>query len=207
MGAIETCFKKLTGVFGDYSEQQMVDCGYGQFGANGCDGARTYAYLAWAAANKIEFTHESNYPYQSTDSTFQCPANLPVYNQGARVSSDYRTPSSNEYLMKKMVYENSAVVASISANTISKYNGGIFEGCNPENYTVNHVILVVGNGTENGVDYWLIKNSWGADWGEDGFMKLQPGVEMCGIGRTMHTVSCEATPGPTDAPLHCNTLL
>ena len=201
MGAIETCFKKLTGVFGDYSEQQMLDCGYGQFGANGCDGARTYAYLAWAAANKIEFTHESNYPYQSTDSTFQCPANLPVYNQGARVSSYYGTPNSNEDLLKKLVHENSAVVASINANTIGEYKGGIYEGCDPSVTKTNHAILVVGYGTENGVDYWLIKNSWGADWGEEGYMKLQRGVGMCGIGQKMYTVSCETTSGPTDAPL------
>ena len=172
MAAIETCFKKISGVFGDYSEQQMIDCGYGQFGANGCDGAGVGSYLEWAATNKIEFTHESNYPYKSTESTYQCPANLPVYNQGARISSVFRTPNSNEDLMKKVVYENSAVVAAINANTIGKYKGGIFAGCDQE-VRVNHIILVVGYGTENGIDYWLIKNSWGTDFGEEGFMKLQ----------------------------------
>merc|ERR1712079_928069 len=45
MAAIETCFKKTTGVFGDYSEQQLVDCGYQQNGANGCNGAYTYSYI------------------------------------------------------------------------------------------------------------------------------------------------------------------
>ena len=39
MALVETCFKKVTGKFGDYSEQQFVDCGYGQYGANGCNGA------------------------------------------------------------------------------------------------------------------------------------------------------------------------
>ena len=45
MALVETCFKKVTGKFGDYSEQQFVDCGYGQYGANGCNGAAPHAYV------------------------------------------------------------------------------------------------------------------------------------------------------------------
>jgi hypothetical protein len=47
IAVIKTCFKKKTGVFGDYSEQQLVDCGYGGYG-NGCNGAPLNAYFKWA---------------------------------------------------------------------------------------------------------------------------------------------------------------
>ena len=45
---------------------------------------------------------------------------------------------------------------------------------------VNHAVLAVGYGVENGIPYWLIKNSWGADWGLDGYFKMELGKNMCG---------------------------
>jgi C1A family cysteine protease len=53
---------------------------------------------------------------------------------------------------------------------------------------VNHAVLAVGYGTDNGMDYWIIKNSWGAAWGDQGYFKMQRGVNMCGI------VNCNSYP-------------
>merc|ERR1712168_331060 len=198
--AIETCFKKKVGVFGDYSEQQLVDCAYHQHGANGCDGAAPHIYIKWADENKIRLAHESQYPYKNEETNYTCPS-LPVYNQGVRISGSFYTYAGDEDLLKKLVYEHGAVVAGVkAAGPFGKYGGGIFEGC-PAGSRPDHAITVVGYGTEGGVPFWLIKNSWGNNWGENGFIRMKRGVGMCGIGRSMAVVKCETVTGATDPPM------
>ena len=200
VATIETCFKKLTGVFGDYAEQELVDCAYGQHGANGCDGASYHAYAKWISINKKKLTHESLYPYLSKY-TYSCPRSLEPYNQGAKVTDFKYTYSGNEGMLKQLVYEHGAVVIGINTDDgFQDYEGGIFDSCRSAE-PLGHAVTVVGYGTQGGVDYWLIKNSWGRDWGEQGYMKLKRGVGMCGIGRYLVTVSCGSSHGPTDAPL------
>ncbi len=69
------------------------------------------------------------------------------------------------------------------ASDFKKYTSGIYTStiCKNGPQDVNHAVLAVGYGTENGVDYWLIKNSWGTGWGMDGYFKIKRGVNMCGI--------------------------
>ena len=122
------------------------------------------------------------------------------YNQGARVSDYYYTYNGDEETLKSLVARHGAVVTSVNADSpFMEYGGGIFAGCTSD--ATNHAVTVVGYGTENGEDYWLIKNSWGENWGENGYIRLKRGVGMCGIGKSMVTLDCEATSGPTDPPL------
>ena len=64
MALVETCFKKTVGVFGDYSEQQLLDCAYGSHGIYGCSGtAGTTGYAKWLALTKPDLAAEETYPY------------------------------------------------------------------------------------------------------------------------------------------------
>ena len=131
---------------------------------------------------------------------YTCPYDLKPHNQGARVTKTSYTQRGNEETLKRLVYEHGAVVTGVySTGPFQRYAGGIFQGCRSRR--ANHAVTVVGYGTKNGKKYWLIKNSWGKSWGEDGYIRLIRGQRMCGVGDTMVTVSCGSVQGPTDPPL------
>jgi len=197
----ETCFKKVTGGnFADVSEQHFLDCGYQKYDAGGCQGASLESYSRYWAQEKLGIAHENQYKYVMTANNYRCPSNLAGFNFGAKITEAYYTYSGTEDLMKELVYKHGAVITAVqSEGAFSDYSGGVFAGCgaNPQK---DHAVVVVGYGTENGVDYWLVKNSWGTGWGDKGFIKVKRGVSMCGIGQDISATICTATGGATEKP-------
>ncbi len=74
------------------------------------------------------------------------------------------------------IYARGPVTASINAECIETYTGGInmYDSCDWKNIP-NHAIQLNGWGSENGVDYWIARNSWGTYWGEHGFFRIVRG--------------------------------
>ncbi|KAL2558900.1 Cysteine protease 1 [Forsythia ovata] len=72
------------------------------------------------------------------------------------------------------------------------YKGDVYTStkCGSTPMDVNHDVLAVGYGVENGIPYWLIKNSWRADWGDNGYFKMEMGKNKCGKFSTDHNLSC-----------------
>ena len=97
----------------------------------------------------------------------------------------------SEIDLKIAVYEKGPVsVAFQVASDFKQYTSGIYSStiCKNGPQDVNHAVLAVGYGTSNGIDYWIIKNSWGTSWGEAGYFKMVRGKNMCGI------VNCNSYP-------------
>lgn len=74
----------------------------------------------------------------------------------------------NNYLALLSAVAIGPVAVTVDASTWDRYSSGIYDGCNQQSPSLDHGVLLVGYGTENGLDYWLIKNSWGPTWGENG---------------------------------------
>jgi cathepsin L len=75
---------------------------------------------------------------------------------------------------------------SVDASNFHNYESGIYQGCDyNQNIDIDHAVVLVGYGSENGTDYWIIRNSWGTTYGEDGFIRvLRESTVKCGVDNT-----------------------
>ena len=199
------CFYKESGGRKyDISEQLLLDCAYGQNTCFGCHGNAIEGLLIWAVKNNP--THgllleENNYPYL-VNPPEPPSCDLPdissqLFINDMRLDNLTYTYYGNERMLKTLVFQHGAVVVSIQESTKIYYGvqaGKIFEGCsNNPNAAYDHAVAVVGYGvSKNNVPYWIVKNSWGSDWGDKGFFFLRRGRGDCGIGKTMAVVTCSA---------------
>ena len=72
------------------------------------------------------------------------------------------------------------MVVALDAASLYYYKSGILGKSCSKNLP-NHAVVLVGYGTEKGVDFWRIKNSWGTDWGEGGFFRIARNINACNI--------------------------
>ncbi|XP_066992742.2 cathepsin L isoform X2 [Anabrus simplex] len=176
-GAIESHHAIKNGNLIPLSEQSLIDCSK-TYGTLGCEGGWMYQAYNYVKDNGID--KEESYPYKGMVDTCQHDDGK----QGASVNGYINMPSGNEELLKEAVGTIGPVSVTLDASVPSFqfYSEGIYEEPKCKNNYPTHAVLVVGYGTENGRDYWLIKNSWGTKWGENGYMKLARNKNNhCGI--------------------------
>jgi C1A family cysteine protease len=196
----ETCMVKsgvsITDL--DLSEQYLLDCGYNGGSMGGCNGASPHAYQVWFSENGGLAPHENTYPYGEAVGT--CDTSKAVYDAGAKVSNVVYDYSCSHDTLKGLVAAHGAVTVGIYASDSSfgNYASGIYQGCSSTNK--NHAVTVVGYGTEDDVDYWLVKNSWGTYWGDGGYIKMKRGSNECGIEDVCIYTECSTTTGSDEAP-------
>lgn len=179
IAAVEAVNQIATGDLISLSEQELVDCDRAQ--NQGCNGGLMDSAFDFIISNGGVDT-EKDYPYKGVDGV--CDTNKK--NSHVVSIDDFEdVPESNEEaLLKAVANQPVSVAIDAGGRDFQLYDGGIMMAgsCGTE---LNHAVLAVGYGTEHGVDYWIVKNSWGADWGEKGYIKLQRGANkpdgICGI--------------------------
>ncbi|KAF7268185.1 hypothetical protein GWI33_018647 [Rhynchophorus ferrugineus] len=177
IAVVESAYARQTGILLSLSEQQLVDCARGgNYISVGCYGGVYKDAFAYIVENGVET--EELYPYVAKTETCTA-AGAPVVN----ITAYHDISPKSEEDLATLVATNGPVGVSIVADTLKSYQSGVFTGfCVDWTFMIDHAVAVVGYGTENGVDYWLIRNSWGTTWGEEGYLKLQRGVNKCAVG-------------------------
>jgi len=176
-----------TGALTTLSEQQIVDCA----GSNGCNGGNPTA--AW---NYIVGTggqdKNSTYPFTGTYGSCKYSAS----NVGATVSPKNavtRIASGDVQTAMTLLANRTAISVGITgadADSFMHYQKGtVFQGPCSTNPNAGHAINIVGYGTSNGIDYWIVRNSWDVTWGDSGYAMFKRGVNLCGIESSMSTTT------------------
>ncbi|KAL9141774.1 hypothetical protein ABFS82_14G126500 [Erythranthe guttata] len=169
------------------SAQELVDCDTGNWKCKG-----GYAWKAFRFIKENGIATDKSYPYRDDDKQ-KCNFNK-KNSPAAWIDGYYRVHPNREDLMMKVVAKQ-PVTAEIDSSCFDfrHYSNGVFTGnCGTE---FDHIVTIVGYGTHvDGTKYWLVKNSWGSNWGEDGYIKMlrrsnvndkhTPGV--CGIAARVY---------------------
>ncbi|XP_045783691.1 procathepsin L-like [Maniola jurtina] len=160
------------------ANQALVDCAWG-FGAGGCNGGSDTAAYHWMIKYGLP-TEEEYGPYKNKDGYCEIDNMTTIY--PIKGFTDV-TPFSVEAL-KIAVMNHGPLSVSIdvgSSESLYNYNGGIFYDKDCTTTKVDHEVTLVGYGEIDGDSYWIIKNSWGRDWGIDGYFHISTRDNACGI--------------------------
>ena len=179
--AMEGAWAISTGKLIDLSEQQVMDCSskYINFGCNGGEMDHAFDY---AIDNGMCL--DEDIPYNAVSQA--CSDEEKKCNKVADFLYCMDVTPNNEQVLMQAVYETPVSVAiEADVRVFQFYSGGIIDSSTCGT-SLDHGVVIVGYGTEEDKDYWIVKNSWGEDWGENGYVRIARGSSttdngVCGI--------------------------
>jgi len=162
-----------TSTFTLLSQQQLIDCT-----TAGCNGGTFTSVYDYIISKGLESA--SNYPYNG--GTGPCKYNAHLVS--CHISDFEQVTAGNENIMAADLVQYGPLSAAIDASleSFQLYSGGVFYAAGCSSTNLDHAVLVVGYGAENGTDYWIAENSWGTDWGLEGYILMSRNRNNnCGI--------------------------
>jgi len=159
----------------ELSMQQIVDCDTQDDGCNGGDPPTAYQYVIGAGG----LESLADYPYTAQDGYCQFQSSLIARS----ISSwQYVTQSQNEQQMQQFTYSTGPPSVCVDASTWDSYQGGVYTSsdCGTQ---LDHCVQIVGWSVESGTNAWVVRNSWGTDWGYGGYLYVAIGEDACGIAQ------------------------
>lgn len=171
VAAVEGQLFLKTGNLTELSVQEIVDCG-SKYEAGGCKGGVVQGVFSYIA-DEGGMSSAADYPFKHKREKCQKSESVVAFNLTKYIL--VRSSDDDEILMRAIAKVGPIVsMMDIKHESFMRYSRGIYNEprCGQEPSTLNHAALAVGYGTENGVDYWIIKNSFGTTWGESGYMRI-----------------------------------
>ena len=191
VGNLEGLYALEKGVVKTFSEQLLVDCDTSD---SGCNGGLMELSFTWLKKNG-GFMLDADYPYTGRKSTCKQDktkfVDMTVTGYVKLGSSSSTWSPVDEDEVRDFLLETGPLAIALNANPLQTYTGGILDltksQCNPDG--MNHAVTLVGYGTEDGLDFWTVKNSWGKSWGESGYFRIARGKGTCGINQYITTAT------------------
>jgi len=184
VGNLEGLYAEHFGKLEELSKSVIIDCDTKDSGCNG--GLMEYA-LTWLKDNGI--MTEADYPTSSFQSECKIDIDKCIhmritgFEKLGGGSSTFQCTDEEE--MKEFLYKKGPVSVAFNANPLQTYASGIIDLTSSQcpMSGINHCALLVGYGNDSatGLDYWIVKNSWGKVWGESGYFRIRRGNGTCGI--------------------------
>ena len=175
-GAMEGAHQIASGDLVSLSEQELVDCDH--LGSQGCNGGSMAGAFFWYKSNKSEA--ENQYTYTAKTGTCHSTDFTGLFN-----SKGFKqvTAKSSSALMASIQTGPTSVAIEADKAVFQQYTSGILNStaCGTQ---LDHGVLAVGYGSENGQNYYIVKNSWNTTWGDQGYIKIAnngDGDGICGI--------------------------
>jgi cathepsin L len=176
-GSLEGQYYRKNKKLVSFSEQQLVDCSR-SYGNNGCSGGLMDNAFKYIKDQGIE--SEADYPYTAVNNNCKYSASKVV----TKVSGFTDVQHGNEAALQSALSTVGPVSVAIDAShsSFQFYKAGVYNEQRCSSTSLDHGVLAVGFGNENGNDFWLVKNSWGTSWGVNGFIKMSRNSKnQCGI--------------------------
>lgn len=174
------------------SEQQMVDCDTYDSGCNGGLQERTFEWIKEHQGLMLE----KDYPYRARKQS--CKSDQSKFVEGLELTGYKKLGNCaetwcdvDEVEIRDFLLKTGPLAIALNADLLQLYSEGIIDAdeweCDPDG--MNHAVTLVGYGhdADEDLDFWIVRNSWGDYWGEDGYFRMARGKGTCGINRYIMT--------------------